>query len=205
MFRAVAAAKRICQRASRIGVSSFLKISAVSLGQFPNDSRIFLKYTAIAAQGECQRSLPVDLGFSASGVGVRHSSSKTDEIALIDENESLARIDAYGVKGFIVNNVEYYNPVMVYGSTALLWNVKSVKDISVESLAVIELLKPSPELLLIGCGSTRLNTANLGELEDFFGQHGTVVEIMDTGSAASTFNVLNQEGRSVAAALLPPK
>ncbi|KAK3272571.1 hypothetical protein CYMTET_19143 [Cymbomonas tetramitiformis] len=138
-------------------------------------------------------------------VGVRHRSSKTDEIALIDENESLARIDAYGAKGFIVNNVEYYSPVMVYGSTALLWNVESVKDISVESLAVIELVKPSPELLLIGCGATRQNRANLGALEDFFGQHGTVVEIMDTSSAASTFNVLNQEGRSVAAALLPPK
>ena len=39
----------------------------------------------------------------------------------------------------------------------------------------------------------------------FFKQHGIIVEILTTVNAASTFNVLNSEGRNVAAALLTLK
>ena len=59
---------------------------------------------------------------------------------------------------------------------------------------------PVPEILLIGCGpaSALLAPAIRRMLEEA----GLGVEIMDTGAACRTFNVLLSEDRAVAAALI---
>lgn len=57
------------------------------------------------------------------------------------------------------------------------------------------------DLLIIGCGraSMRLPKA----FTDGLSSKGISVEAIDTPNAAATFNILNQEGRKVAGALLP--
>lgn len=57
------------------------------------------------------------------------------------------------------------------------------------------------DLLIIGCGrsSMRLPEAFTRGLA----AKGISVEAIDTPNAAATFNILNQEGRKVAGALLP--
>lgn len=43
------------------------------------------------------------------------------------------------------------------------------------------------------------------DVRTFFQSIGVGLDVMDTKNACHTFNVLNQEGRSVAAALLPSR
>ena len=57
------------------------------------------------------------------------------------------------------------------------------------------------ELLLLGCGR-RMAPPPSG-LRQALRQAGIVLEVMDTGAACRTYNVLLSEERRVAAALLP--
>ena len=66
-------------------------------------------------------------------------------------------------------------------------------------------MHPSLEILIIGLGEQPRLQSNSVEIKKYFRDHGIVVEMLGTLSAASTFNVLNSAGRNVAAALLTMK
>ncbi|CAI5971031.1 unnamed protein product, partial [Closterium sp. NIES-64] len=68
-------------------------------------------------------------------------------------------------------------------------------------LALFQLIRPQPELLL---GTGQRMQAVPGELREFVRACGMKLEVLSTRHAISTLNVLNEEGRSVAAALLLP-
>lgn len=57
------------------------------------------------------------------------------------------------------------------------------------------------ELLVLGCGRS-IQPLPAG-LREGLSAKGISVEASDTPNAVATFNILNQEGRSVAAAMLP--
>jgi len=58
--------------------------------------------------------------------------------------------------------------------------------------------------LFIGCGEV-LDQQFPAEIVKHFREKGIVIEASNSVSAASTFNILNGEGRNVAAALLTKK
>jgi len=91
--------------------------------------------------------------------------------------------------------------VFVYDELHAAWSPKTLCDITPETLAALELLEPAPDLLIIGTGRTigRVNVETIKYLKSL----GVAVDVSDTASATSTFNVLVEEGRCVAAALLP--
>lgn len=64
-----------------------------------------------------------------------------------------------------------------------------------------ELLDASPEVVLIGTGSSQLLPHR--DLMFAMARAGVGLEMMDTPAAARTFNVLLSEGRSVIAVLYP--
>ncbi|KAI8811179.1 DUF498-domain-containing protein [Cladochytrium replicatum] len=70
-----------------------------------------------------------------------------------------------------------------------------------EPFKALEIVKPRPEILVIGTG------AQAQQLPPFIRSHilglGIQLEVLNTRYAASTYNVLLQEGRRVSAALLP--
>lgn len=57
------------------------------------------------------------------------------------------------------------------------------------------------DLLIIGCGRSSMRLPKA--FTDGLSSKGISVEAIDTANAAATFNILNQEGRKVAGALLP--
>jgi len=63
-----------------------------------------------------------------------------------------------------------------------------------------ELISLEPEIVLFGSG-TRLQRPSTAVLANLF-DAGIGVEIMDTGAACRTFNILVNDGRRVAAALM---
>ncbi|PSC74894.1 NADH dehydrogenase [ubiquinone] 1 alpha subcomplex assembly factor 3-like [Micractinium conductrix] len=91
--------------------------------------------------------------------------------------------------------------VMLSADVFTLWSARRMADVTIDSLSLLRLLKPVPDLLVLGCGRRmqRLPPDLAWQLHHM----GVRVDALDTTNAVSTFNVLNQEGRKVVGALLP--
>ena len=111
-------------------------------------------------------------------------------------------------RGFqLSNGLEVDCGVMVLNGEALLWKPEvkvdrsGIMTISLTSFGALEVSMAKPDMLLIGTG--KRNEFVSKTVRDYLHGLGIQVDIMDTRNAASTFNVLAAEGRSVSAALLP--
>ncbi|KAG1782986.1 NADH dehydrogenase 1 alpha subcomplex assembly factor 3 [Suillus placidus] len=84
-----------------------------------------------------------------------------------------------------------------------LWNVPSHlwDGWGREHLSVFETAVPKPEILVFGTGR-RMELPPLS-IRGYLKEMGIQLDIMDTRNACSTYNLLAEEGRRVAAALLP--
>ena len=92
-----------------------------------------------------------------------------------------------------------------------MWNVDGPEDITEESLALFTILDPKIDVLIVGYGD---NTPIKGKKRDAFPvdpkiilkmrQKGVSMELLTTENAIATYNYLVEEGRVVAAALIPP-
>eukprot|EP00238_Polyblepharides_amylifera_P003142 CAMPEP_0196591436 /NCGR_PEP_ID=MMETSP1081-20130531/69605_1 /TAXON_ID=36882 /ORGANISM="Pyramimonas amylifera, Strain CCMP720" /LENGTH=191 /DNA_ID=CAMNT_0041914797 /DNA_START=232 /DNA_END=807 /DNA_ORIENTATION=+ len=120
---------------------------------------------------------------------------------MLRKEENFTSIDGYGKDGFLINNVEYWCSVMCSNKIAFQWKIVSPKDITVESLALVHLLDPTPDIVIIGTGARMCQISP--EVSEHFKQAGIALDIMSTVNASPTFNILNQEGRIVVGALLP--
>ena len=113
---------------------------------------------------------------------------------------------AYGDHAFQINDILVRQSVILLPNSFLLWNAKTVEDITIDNLTVFTTLYPTLEVLFIGCGEAMKPISP--EITKYFRKKGIVVEASSTTNAASTFNMLSSEGRNVAAALLtllPPE
>ena len=93
-----------------------------------------------------------------------------------------------------------------------VWNVEGPEDITEESLSLFTILDPKIDVLIVGYGD---NTPVGGkEAKKVFPvdpkiilkmrQKGVNMELLTTENAIATYNYLVEEGRVVAAALIPP-
>lgn len=115
--------------------------------------------------------------------------------------------------GFKVNNKSRDGPIILLPNICFNWAIQDLSDVNEFSTALIRLLEPPPEVLILGCGhevipvhsyqTEKGKYTNLSQVHMMLQKLGTKFEVMDTVSACATFNVLNAENRRVAAALLP--
>jgi uncharacterized protein len=109
-------------------------------------------------------------------------------------------IERYGQSGFRIAGVIHRGSVLVFPDRTLPWSAVNASDVTQESLApVVEY--GGVQILLLGLG--RAMGAIPPALRETLHAAGIVVELMDTGAACRTYNVLVAEDRHVAAALLP--
>jgi uncharacterized protein len=111
-------------------------------------------------------------------------------------------IETYGDGRFRITNVTHDGSVLVFPTRTLIWPVREMAALTVESLAPIAAGAEAGDidLLLLGCGPRIAMVPR--DLRANLRAQGVVIEAMDTGAAARTFNVLMAEGRRVAAALI---
>lgn len=108
-------------------------------------------------------------------------------------------IQSYGDSGFTIADQKYEGTVLVLPEMTQTLPLQAFADLSPNDFLPLYDVKPAPEVLLIGCGKTQqfLSVPLRNELR----QHGITADVMDTGAACRTFNVLLAEGRRVAALL----
>ena len=111
-------------------------------------------------------------------------------------------------RGFqLSTGVEVNEAVIVLNGEALLWRPNARKlpsgilKLDSADFGVFDVSSAKPDMVIIGTGSR--NEFLDKSVRDHLHTLGINVDTMDTRNAASTFNVLAAEGRSVAAALLP--
>ncbi|KAK7262420.1 hypothetical protein RJT34_29993 [Clitoria ternatea] len=133
---------------------------------------------------------------------LRRAFSLYDQINLIDNVPvDQLRIQGYTDTGFNVNGVEYEGSLLCVGNLLLSWKPKKFSDITADSLSLFQTVRPIPDILILGCGRNIQPVDP--ELRRFVRSIGIKLEAVDSRNAASTYNILNEEGRVVAAALLP--
>ena len=121
----------------------------------------------------------------------------------IKSDRTASVVERINVNGFFIQGKWYLGSVALLSKHIYSWRVKSFREITPPTLALFPLLYPQLELLVLGTG-TRIERLD-SEVVPYLRKRGISVEIQDTRHAASTFNFLLDEGRSVAAALIPPR
>jgi uncharacterized protein len=109
-------------------------------------------------------------------------------------------IDAYGNGGFRFAEMSHRGSILALPSGIVAWPVTAVSDVTTESLAPVFTQGTELELLLFGTG---LEIVALPEtLRARFRAAGIGLDVMQTGAAARTYNILLAENRKVGAALI---
>ena len=106
--------------------------------------------------------------------------------------------------GFTVNGAPINGSILAHAKGVFLWDVTSVDALTVESLVAARVMDPRPEVILIGTGaSAQLPKRDAWKaIKEWADAAQVGVEIMDSPSACSTFNILTQEERRVVAYLI---
>lgn len=114
----------------------------------------------------------------------------------------LSPIDAYGNGGFRFADMSHRGAILCLPSGIYAWNVAGpAAALTVEDFADVIAESQAVRFLILGTGATHdFPTAGVRRL---FADADLGLDVMATGAAARTYNVLLAEDRAVAAALLP--
>lgn len=111
-------------------------------------------------------------------------------------------IDSYGPGRFQVSGLGYDSALIVTPLETLVWPATAVEELTAELFDILLTLKEPPEILILGTGErTEFVPPSIRRMVKE--RVGLGFDIMDTGAACRTYNVLISEGRKVAVALFP--
>ena len=104
-------------------------------------------------------------------------------------------IDAYGNGGFRFADMSHRGSILALPSGVRAWPVRSAQGLSEDDFALVLVENEAVELLLLGTG---LDIVPVGEaLRRRFREARIGLDVMQTGAAARTYNVLAAENRRV--------
>ncbi|MEM9305131.1 MAG: Mth938-like domain-containing protein [Pseudomonadota bacterium] len=119
---------------------------------------------------------------------------------MLHRAEGHHEIRRYGTDGILIGETCYAEGVIVAAEeTVSAWQAPAPGELAPEHLEPV--LELSPDIVLLGTGERQVFPP-IAVLKRF-AQARIGCEVMDTGAACRTFNVLASEGRSVVAALMP--
>jgi uncharacterized protein len=110
-------------------------------------------------------------------------------------------IEGYGKGGFLFANMSHRGSILALPSGVHAWAPHSANEIDEASLAAL-FAEPSGavDLLLIGAGARLAPISK--QIRAALKRAGVGLELMSTGAATSTYNLLREEKRRVAAGLI---
>lgn len=125
----------------------------------------------------------------------------TKHIMQISESDyaNLLPVQSYESGKLKINGETFNHPVILrFGGMPTQWTLKHVPELT---LALLQpLLEDKPEVILLGSGTKPVFPAM--ELIQEVTHQGIGIEVMDTGAACRTYNLLLAEGRKVVAGLI---
>ena len=113
-------------------------------------------------------------------------------------------IQSYTGGVFKISSVTYEHPVCVTPEDTCAWNAGGavqVSELQTEHFDILIKQADNIDVVLLGAGAEMAFLPKA--LKNQLKESGLSVDIMDTGAACRTYNVLMAEGRRVACLLLP--
>lgn len=114
--------------------------------------------------------------------------------------EGRLMVDSYGPGRFKIRGTHYPSSILLFPDRVETWPVIKADDLTLQSLSAVQAEEPPVEVLLLGTGSGMHLIPS--SLRSEIRAAGLIMDIMDTGAACRTFNILMTEGRRAAAALI---
>ncbi|MBZ0325057.1 MAG: Mth938-like domain-containing protein, partial [Alphaproteobacteria bacterium] len=109
-------------------------------------------------------------------------------------------VQGYGEGGFRVSGTDHRGSILILACEVRAWPVTAADKLTAEDFGPVLEAAGAVSLLLLGGGPAPVAVAP--DLRDAFRSAGIVLEIMNTGAACRTYNILAGENRPVAAALI---
>ncbi|HEX2843555.1 Mth938-like domain-containing protein [Hyphomicrobium sp.] len=109
-------------------------------------------------------------------------------------------IEAYGNGGFRFGGMSHRGSILCLPSGIWEWPVASLEALDRAALADVLPLAGTINFLILGTGRALARPSK--DVRAALEEAGLWLEIMDTGAAARTYNILLAEGRPIAAALI---
>lgn len=109
-------------------------------------------------------------------------------------------IEAYGRGGFRFGGMSHRGSILCLPSGVWDWPVSDMALLDAAALEAVLSLGGSLSLLILGTGPRIMRAPR--DVAAAFVEAGIGLEVMDTGAAARTYNVLLAEDRPIAAALI---
>lgn len=111
-----------------------------------------------------------------------------------------AAIEAYGNGGFRFAGMSHRGSILCVPGGVIAWSAASIADVGLHMIPLLQAEGATTGVLLLGTGPTPQFPPPI--VMAAFRDAGLWLEVMDTGAAARTYNVLLAEDRDVSAALL---
>jgi uncharacterized protein len=111
-----------------------------------------------------------------------------------------APIDAYGNGGFRFADMSHRGSILALPGGIEAWPVTAVDMLTPDSLSPVLRERSDIEILLFGTGTVFQPLPD--DAAQVLEESGLAPDLMNTGAAVRTYNVLLAEGRAVAAALI---
>lgn len=109
-------------------------------------------------------------------------------------------VDAYGRGGFRFAEMSHQGSILALPSGIHAWDARTPADFTPEAFAKVIAEHDAIDVLLVGAGDVPVPMADA--VRWVLRNAGIGVDVMTTGAAARTYNVMVAEGRRVAAALI---
>ncbi len=109
-------------------------------------------------------------------------------------------IDAYGDGGFRFAEMSHRGSILALPSGIQAWPVASASELNLEALAPVLAEADAVDLLLLGTGRDVVPVPE--DLRRSLREAQIGLDVLQTGAAARTYNILLAENRKVAAALI---
>ena len=125
---------------------------------------------------------------------------------VLDGEEPAVHVKGYDANGnFVMANGQVVrSPLVCYGGKVFVWRgVGELDDVTERKLSLLRAVKPKPDILVVGAGKTAGKARLEEDVRKMLYDLNVSVEVVDTRTAISTFNILQQEGRRVVAAMIP--
>lgn len=123
-----------------------------------------------------------------------------DITPLVAEGQQIVQSYAGGV--FRISSQSFQKAVLLSPDRTTIWgDYKALDDLTLQDFDPIIALAPEFDVFLLGTGN--IMKFLKPELKKQLRAKGIVFDLMDTGAACRTYNVLMAEGRRVLVAMLP--
>jgi NADH dehydrogenase [ubiquinone] 1 alpha subcomplex assembly factor 3 len=130
---------------------------------------------------------------------------RTTVSVLNQEQDRGIFIDSYSCLGFLLSTgIRVIGPCAVFPRSVLHWNVRSILNVTEESLSLFTMLEPKIDILVLGVGERENLKKVDSKVIKYLREKKINIEVLATDQALATFNFLNAEKRYVAGAFIPP-